>query len=91
MGLMAFYLPTLDVFDKDVMGSEDETQRIYADLIEDLSAGDRMFLLSNDSDCVNYVDIKAKYEVRQQDVMMVTRWYVQSMVHALCVSRSHQT
>ena len=86
MGLMAFYLPTLDVFDKDVMGSEDKTQKIYADLVEDLSAGDQMFLLSNDSDCVNYVDIKAKYEVRQQDVMMVTRWYVQSMVHALCVS-----
>ena len=91
MGLMAFYLPTLEVFDKDVMGSEDETQRIYADLIEDLSAGDRMFLLSNDSDCVNYVDIKAKYEVRQQDVMKVTIWYASSTVHALCVSRSHQT
>ena len=82
MGLMAFYLPTLEVFDKDVMGSEDKTQRMYADLVEDLSAGDRMFLLSNDSDCVNYVDIKAKYEVRQQEVMMVTRWYVRSMVHA---------
>ena len=82
MGLMAFYIPTLDVFDKDVMGSEDKTQKLYADLVEDLSAGDRMFLLSNDSDCVNYVDIKAKYEVRQQDVMMVTRWCVQSMVHA---------
>ena len=82
MGLMAFYLPTLEVFDKDVMGSEDKTQRMYADLVEDLSAGDRMFLLSNDSDCVNYVDIKAKYDVRQQKVMMVTRWYVRSMVHA---------
>ena len=69
MGLMAFYLPTLDVFDKDVMGSEDKTQRLYADLVEDLSAGDRMFLLSNDSDCVNYVDIKAKYEVRHNKML----------------------